>query len=124
MDAESIREFFADILAVRVRRMFGGHGIYDGERMFALESGGEIYLKADAQSSQRFAAAGSSPFTYVKNGKPATMSYWRLPDAALDEPDALGQWTHAAMDAARRAATPAANGLRPRASKRSPARPR
>ena len=124
MDAEGIRELFADILPVRVRRMFGGHGIYDGERMFALEAGGEIWLKADAQSIPRFEAAGSAPFTYVKQGKPFAMSYWRLPDEALDDPDALQDWTRLAVEAARRGAKLATGLVRPRASRWNPARPR
>ncbi len=124
MDAEGIRELFHDILPVRVRRMFGGHGIYDGETMFALESGGEIYLKADAQSSPRFEAAGSAAFTYVKQGRPFALSYWRLPDEAFDDPDALRDWTQAAIEAARRNAKPVAKPLKPRASQPSPARPR
>ncbi|MBX9911098.1 MAG: TfoX/Sxy family protein [Beijerinckiaceae bacterium] len=124
MDAEGIRELFADILPVRVRRMFGGHGIYDGETMFALEAGGEIWLKADAQSVQRFEAAGSAAFTYQKQGKPFAMSYWRLPDEALDDADALRDWTRLAVEAARRPAKPAAKPIRPRASTRNPAPPR
>jgi DNA transformation protein len=124
MDAEGIRELFADILPVRVRRMFGGHGVYDGETMFALESDGDIYLKADSRSGPRFAQAGSTQFTYVKNGKPSTMSYWRLPDEALDEPDAMREWTRLAIEAARRAARPAVSPVRRRASRPSPERPR
>lgn len=124
MDAEGIRELFADILPVRVRRMFGGHGIYDGERMFALEAGGEIWLKADAQSIPRLKAAGSAAFTYQKQGKPFAMSYWRLPDEALDDADALRDWTRLAVEAARRSVKPATGIVRPRASKQNPARPR
>jgi DNA transformation protein len=124
MDAEGIRELFADILPVRVRRMFGGHGVYDGETMFALESDGELWLKADAQSAARFAAAGSPQFTYEKSGRPFAMSYWRLPDDALDDPDALRDWTRLAIEAARRTARPGGRPVRPRASRPNPERPR
>ena len=119
MDAEGLREVFASVMPVRVRRMFGGHGIYDGEIMFALEQEGEIYLKADAQSEGRFVAAGSSPFVYSRGAKPFAMSYWRLPDAALDDEDALREWTMFALEAARRAAST----VKPRGP-RSRSRPR
>lgn len=66
MDAEGLREVFACVMSVRVRRMFGGHGIYDGAIMFALEQQGEIYLKADTESEGRFVAAGRSPFVYSR----------------------------------------------------------
>jgi len=119
MDAEGLREVFASVMPVRVRRMFGGHGIYDGEIMFALEQEGEIYLKADAESEGRFVAAGSSPFVYSRGAKPFAMSYWRLPDAALDDEDALREWTMFALSAARRTAS----ALKPRGP-RSRSRPR
>ena len=34
------------------------------------------------------------------------MSYWRLPDAALDDPDEAARWGRLAVDAARRSASP------------------
>ncbi|MGX5733437.1 TfoX/Sxy family protein [Bosea thiooxidans] len=120
MDADDLREVFVGVMPVRVRRMFGGHGIYDGEIMFALEQQGEIYLKADAESEGRFAAAGSAAFVYSRGAKPFAMSYWRLPDTALDDEDELRQWTGLALAAARRAA---ASPLKPRGS-RSRSRPR
>jgi len=119
MNADGLHEVFASVMPVRVRRMFGGHGIYDGEIMFALEQQGEIYLKADAESEARFAAAGSEPFVYSRGAKPFAMSYWRLPDAALDDEDALREWTMLALAAARRGASP----LKPRGP-RSRSRPR
>jgi DNA transformation protein and related proteins len=82
--------------------MFGGQGVYCGERMFALEADGEIFLKADAESIPAFRAAGSRPFTYRKNGASATMSYWLLPDAALDDPDEAERWGRLALEAAGR----------------------
>ncbi|PTM43050.1 TfoX/Sxy family protein [Bosea sp. 124] len=102
MDAEGIRELFAGIMSVRVRRMFGGHGIYDGGSMFALEFDGEIFLKADAESESRFIAAGSYPFVYVRGEKPFAMSCWRLPEAAFDDGGMLRGWAELAVAAARR----------------------
>ena len=104
MDPEAIRDLFAGLGSVRVRRMFGGQGIYLDDLMFALEAGGELYLKADARSAGAFEKAGSKQFVYTKNGKPMPMSYWRLPDAALDDPDEASRWGRLAVEAARRAA--------------------
>ena len=61
MDPDIIRDLFADLGAVRVRRMFGGQGIYLDELMFALEAGGELYLKADPETAGLFAKAGLGP---------------------------------------------------------------
>ena len=77
MDAEAIREIFREAGRVRIRRMFGGQGIYRDELMFALEAGGDLYLKADDDIVGSFRDAGSRPFSYQgRNGKPMAMSYW------------------------------------------------
>lgn len=106
MDPEAIRDLFAALGPVRTRRMFGGQGIYLGERIFAIEARGEIYLKADATTVERFRAAGSRPFAYAKNGKVATMSYWLLPDTAVDDPDEAVSWARLALEATERSAKP------------------
>lgn len=104
MDAEAIRDLFASLGPVRIRRMFGGQGIYCGERMFALEAGGEIFLKTDAETAEAFRAAGSRPFSYARGETVTVMSYWRLPDAACDDPDEAARWARLAVEAAMRGA--------------------
>ena len=84
--------------------MFGGQGIYAGELMFALEASGELYLKVDDGTLPVFRAAGSRPFVYEKEGRKAQMSYWRLPDNALDDPDEAARWGRLALEAATQAA--------------------
>jgi DNA transformation protein len=84
--------------------MFGGQGIYAGDLMFALEIGGELYLKIDDNSLPAFQAAGSRPFTYERDGRLAQMSYWRLPDGAVDDPEEAARWGGMALEAAMRAA--------------------
>ena len=58
--------------------MFGGAGVYAEGVCFAIEQGGEVFLKVDALSQPSFAAAGSSPFIYVAKGKPMPTSFWRF----------------------------------------------
>ena len=102
MDPETIRDLFSGIGPVRIRRMFGGQGIYSGEVMFALELDGELYLKVDDRTVERFRSAGSRPFVYEKDGRKIEMSYWRLPDAAADDPDQAASWARLAITAAMR----------------------
>ncbi len=89
MNADGLKALFEPFAAVAVKRMFGGSGIYAEGLCIAIESGGEVFLKADAQSQASFSAAGSSPFVYNARGKAMMTSYWRLPSAAHDEPDEL-----------------------------------
>jgi DNA transformation protein len=89
MDRARIEELFAPFVAVSVKRMFGGHGVYADGLFFAIEAGGEIYLKADRHSAARFEEAGSRPFVYQGKDRPIAISYWSLPDQALEDADEL-----------------------------------
>jgi len=104
MDAEGLKALFEPFGAVAVKRMFGGHGIYADELCFAIQSGGEVYIKCDPETEPAFAEAGSTPFTYMTKGKPIKMAYWRLVESAYDEPDELKLWASRGLAAARRAA--------------------
>jgi DNA transformation protein and related proteins len=104
MDAERLKALFGPFGPVTVRRMFGGAGICAEGLCFAIESNGEVFLKADALSQPNFSAAGSAPFAHEMKGKPKSMSYWRLLEIAHDEADELRRWAGMGLEAARRAA--------------------
>jgi len=104
MDAEAIRDVFRGLGPIQIRRMFGGQGVYQGELMFALEAYGELYLKTDDQSMEVFRGLGSRPFVYEsKDGRKTTMSYWLMPESALDDADEAVELARLALEAARRA---------------------
>lgn len=104
MNADALKALFEPLGAVAVKRMFGGAGIYAEDLCFAIESGGEVFLKVDAQSEASFSAAASSPFVYNARGKAMRTSFWRLPSAAYDEPDEMRRWAALGLEAARRVA--------------------
>jgi DNA transformation protein len=119
MDAEAIRDVLRSFGLVHIRRMFGGKGIYQGELMFALEAGGELYLKADAESIGTFQGLGSRPFTVeMKSGSATMTSYWLMPELALDDPDEAREFAAMALGAARRAK--ARKGTKAASSKKAP----
>ena len=103
-DPEHLKELFSVFGSVSIRRMFGGAGVYAEDTMFALISDGELYFKADEETIPAFRAAGEGPFVYGAKGRRVVMSYWRLPDRLLDEPEELAQWARAALGVAQRAA--------------------
>ncbi len=106
-----VREVFAPLGEVRVRRMFGGYGVYHEERMFALIVADVLYLKADAHSAERFERRGLSRFEYTRQGRAVQLSYYAAPEEIFDDPDTAGQWARLAFSAAcrsgRRARHPA-----------------
>ncbi len=81
------KELFAELGPLRSRKMFGGAGLYAEEVMFSLIAFEEIFLKATGAFAEELEQMGSSPFVYEGKGKPVSMSYWRLPESALDDPD-------------------------------------
>jgi DNA transformation protein and related proteins len=121
MNAEALKELFKPFGEVAVKRMFGGYGVYADDLCFAIESGGEVFLKVDAESRASFSAAGSSPFIYVARGKPMATSYWRLPAVAHERADELRHWASLGFEAARRAAAAKAMPKKAKAA-RAPAK--
>jgi DNA transformation protein len=105
MDAEPIRELFAEFGPVDVRRMFGGAGVFVDGLMIALISREVIHLKADAETIPEFEREGLSPFTYATSkGEQKLTSYWRMPDRLYDDTEELAQWARKAHAVAVRAA--------------------
>jgi hypothetical protein len=68
---------------------------------FGLVSDGEIYLKADDSIADRFRDAGCRP-VYRKGEKPVSMSYWSVPESALDDAELLKQWAELSFEVAMR----------------------
>lgn len=96
-------ELLSGLGPVRVRRMFGGHGIYADDQFVAIVVGETLYLKADAQSLPRFDAAGCAPFTYSAKGRgKVSLNYRAAPAEAMDSPALMRPWAALAMEAALR----------------------
>ncbi|MEL7048208.1 MAG: TfoX/Sxy family protein [Pseudomonadota bacterium] len=119
--------YVADLLSpigpVRIKRMFGGAGIYAGDRMFGLIAFDAVYFKVDDQTVGVFETAGSKPFTYTGKTKPIQMSYWRVPDDAFDDADAFCRWARLGIEAANRAPEKSKRGARPKSKSRAGTRP-
>ena len=81
-------ELFDGIGPLTSRRMMGGLCLYAGGTIFAiLHSDGSIWLKGAGGFAERMTAEGWRRWTYSRDGaKETAMPYWRLPDAALDDP--------------------------------------
>jgi DNA transformation protein and related proteins len=98
-----VRDAFAPLGQVSVRRMFGGAGVSIDGLMIALIADGELFLKVDALSKSAFIAEGLGPFVYHKDGKPYAMSYYQAPDIIFDDPEQARHWGALALAAAQRA---------------------
>jgi DNA transformation protein len=105
--SEAFKEQVQDLLhglgPIQFRRMFGGAGVYREGLIFGLVDEDVLYLKVDGENRAAFEAAGSRPFTYTREGREQPLSYWRMPDAGLDDPDEALHWARLALEAAHRA---------------------
>ena len=100
---DNITDRLTPLGPVTGRAMFGGFGIFMDGLMFGLIADNDLYLKVDDENLPTFEAAGSHPFTYEGKSKPVQMSYWKVTEQVLNDPNELIDWAAAAFAAARRA---------------------
>jgi DNA transformation protein len=121
MDDDFLRDLFDGLGPIAIRRLFGGKAVSAGGLTVALIAFETVFLKADSETEDQFAAAGSKPFAYQRGARTVTIrSYWSLPEAAFDDPDEASRWARLALVAAKRKGPPKA---RTRAGDRSRRRP-
>jgi DNA transformation protein len=109
-------EIMAGLGNVRARRMFGGHGIFHDDVMFALVVDDVLYLKANDASRAAFVARGLRPFSYAARGKTVSLQYYETPAETWDDAEEMLPWARLALDAARQAATDRRPRKRPQRS--------
>ena len=104
---ESFVDFVLDQLAslraVESRRMFGGHGLYLGERFFGITWRARLFFRTDDRSRPEYEALGMKPF------RPSTTQrlplYYEVPAEIIEDSTRLCQWAQTAAQAERRART-------------------
>ena len=115
---EHLHDLFAALGPISTRAMFGGHGVYFDGLIIGIVIDDALYLKADAQSRARFEDAGCAPFVYRfdpgrSQQPPITMSYWSLPEDAMESPQAMLPWAQLAFEAALRKPRSSAKARKP-----------
>ncbi|GAP37592.1 regulator of competence-specific genes [Piscinibacter sakaiensis] len=107
--AEHCAQLLAPHGPVRLKRMFGGHGLYVDELFIALISRQTLYLKADDATREQFRAAGGRIFAPQMPGRGVVeLPYWTVPEEALESDAAMAPWARLAIGAALRARAAAA----------------
>jgi DNA transformation protein len=107
----SFKDFVLDQLQavanLDAKRMFGGHGLYQGDRFFGILMDGRLYFKTDEQSRTDYLARGATAFVYEKGKRIVSTNYYEVPPEILENPDELVLWATRAVKAAIRAETDA-----------------
>jgi DNA transformation protein len=101
-----VRELFAGVGRVEVKRMFGGAGAWSGGVMFLLIADDAIHIKVDEALKTELRAEGCGPFVWEpqsgpRAGEKIDLGYWRLPDSALDDPEEAAVWGRKALAVAK-----------------------
>ena len=114
-------DLLAPLGLVEARAMFGGHGLYARGVMFGILDDEELFLRADDQARPTFTAAGCRQWSYPTKKGPMPGDYWRPPDEAHEDAEAMRPWGEMGLAAAlRKAAARAAKGMGKKA--RTPAK--
>jgi DNA transformation protein and related proteins len=101
-DLAFVLDQLADIGEVRAKRMFGGIGLYAGERFFGLMDDGVLYFKTDDATRARYTRRRMTPF--IAPGEQPSKTYYRVPTSVLEDAAELVAWAREAVAVADRAA--------------------
>ncbi|MGV3616663.1 MAG: TfoX/Sxy family protein [Fimbriimonas sp.] len=92
----------AEAYDVRARRMFGGMGVYTGEKMFAFLVGEEIGLKLSPEDCEKaMELPGAGPMRPDAEAEPMR-EYVKMPKSILDDRDSFLYWVERSAIYARR----------------------
>src|SRR5437763_15924934 len=120
--AEFLRDQFAPLGQITMRRMFGKTGVFCDGFMLAMVRDNTLYFRVDDDNRAAFKEAESSPpLNYEKKGGTIDLAFWRAPGRLFDEPDELVAWARAALAAAHRVAAKRERTAPKRKSKPRPA---
>ena len=103
--AEFLRDQLAPLGRITMRRMFGKTGVFCDGVMLGMVTENTLYFRVDDLNRETLKEAQSSPpLNYRKKGTLIDLSFWRVPERLIDEPDELVVWARSALAAARRVA--------------------
>ena len=112
MADDSFKAFVLDQLSalseLRARAMFGGHGLYSGDRFFGILDEGRVFFKVDDITRAAYVSRGMPPFTYEMKGRVMTMSYYEVPPDVLEDRNEAFVWANQAIQVAANKAVRAA----------------
>ncbi len=93
-----IKDLLTETPGIRVRAMFGGHGIFREGLMIALLADDLLYFRANGARGEALRLKGSAQFRpKVRRGRTAGMPYYRAPDDALEDPELTNALAHDAF---------------------------
>src|SRR5437899_1821763 len=96
-DPRRFDDLFSEFGLIKLKRFFGGEGIWSGDTMIAMVFDDAIYFKTDEKTRQAFTAEKCKPFTFEKGSETIVTGWLSLPDRLYDDPEELALWARAAL---------------------------
>lgn len=81
------------------KSMFGGVGVYQQTKFFAIIFNDALYFKVDATNRADYEAEDMPPFKPFAH-RPMTMQYYEVPIHVIEDSSLLVKWAHQAIAAA------------------------
>jgi DNA transformation protein len=98
VSTDSFRDYVLEQLAaldgLRSRRMFGGHGLYSGERFFGIVYDGRLYFKTNPGNLPDFLSRDCAVF--APSEKQVLKNYREVPVEILEDAESLVLWARRA----------------------------
>jgi DNA transformation protein len=102
MKPDSFKDFVLDQLrelrGLECRGMFGGFGLYAGEKFFGIISQGRLYFKTREATREAYRARGMKHFQ--PNAKQQLTSYYEVPADVIEDAAELLTWAGEAVKVA------------------------
>jgi DNA transformation protein len=110
-----VLEQLAGLGRVFARPMFGGVGLYHGERIFGVIFRDTLYFKVNGSNRADYEARGMDRFRPYPGKPKLSMTYYEVPADTLEDADECVVWAQksAAVAAAKRPAVAVSEARRP-----------
>jgi len=103
MKDDSFKDFVLDQLreqrGLEGRGMFGGFGLYAGEKIFGIIFKGRLYFKTSEATRTTYVERGMKPFR--PNVKQRLNSYYEVPAEVVEDAAQLETWASVAVGIAK-----------------------
>jgi len=95
---DSFRDYVSEQLGedVVVRPMFGGYGLYRGDRFFGIVFRSRLYFRTGPLTRKEYVRRGMKPFK--PNARMTSKTYFEVPADVLEDREAVRAWAQRAQD--------------------------
>ena len=96
--SDSFRDFVSEQLGagVEMRAMFGGTGLYRGDRFFGIVFKGRLYFRTGPRTRKAYVERGMKPFK--PNARMTSKTYYEVPADVLEDRETARAWALEAAD--------------------------